>query len=230
MNIVYAMTRAVYHKALPSMKSLIEHNPTAKVYILAEDDTIEGLPCKATIINVSGQTTFPRNSINYNNWYTYINLLKVCYPSLLKVNKVIHLDIDTIICDSLEPIWNTDVKGKWFAAVRESKGWYKPFGDKYYNMGVALINLQQMRKDNIEPVMVEYLNTVKQPYADQDAWNKYGIEQKKIKELDTKFNENFATGYTDNPVIVHYCGKADWYENENVERREYLERYIAPRS
>ena len=226
MNIVYAMTRNVYYKAIPSMKSLIEHNPDAKIYILAEDDEIENLPCKATVINVSGQTIFPKSGPNYRNWFTYINLLKVCYPSLLKCAKVIHLDIDTIICGSLKPLWDTDVKGKWFAAVPEYTGKYKPFGETYYNMGIALINLTQMRKDKIEPDMAEYLNTVKQPWADQDAWNKYGIEQDKAVALDVKYNESNVTGKTDEPVIVHYCGISDWYERRNMDRREYLDRYL----
>lgn len=227
MNIVYAMTRNVYHKIIPSITSLIEFNPKANVYILAEDDELPiDLPIKCKVINVKNQTVFPVTGVNYHNAFTYINLLKVCYASLLRVNKVIHLDIDTIICDSLEPLWSTDVKGKWFAACPEYTGRYKPFGDLYYNMGVALINLQQMRKDNIEPNMVNYLNTVSQPWADQDAWNRYAIEQDKATAFDVRYNENFATGYTDSPAIVHYCGIRDWYENKKIFRSEYLAKYL----
>ncbi len=93
-------------------------------------------------------------------------------------------------------------------------------------MGVALINLQQMRKDKIEPVMVEYLNTVPQPWADQDAWNKYAIEQDKAATLDVRFNENKMTGYTDDPAIVHYCAISDWYSNHGMSRRQYLDKYM----
>ena len=229
MNIVYALTPNVYEKLLPSIRSLIHFNPKANVYILAEDDEIPyKLPCKAKVINIKDQTYFPESGVNYRNMFTYINLLKVCYSSLLPCNKVIHLDIDTIITGSLEPLWKTDVKGKWFAACPEYIGSYKPFGDTYYNMGVALINLEQMRKDKIEPVLVEYLNTVYGPWADQDAWNKYAIEQDKATTFELKFNENFATGYTDDPVIVHYCGITNWYENKYIPRREYLDEWIAP--
>ena len=228
MNIVYAMTRNFYHKLLPSIRSLIEHNPDAKVYILAEDDELPiDLPCKATVINVSEQTFFLPGSINYRNQFTYINLLKVCYPEILpKCQKVIHLDIDTIICESLEELWKFNVTGKWFAAANERLGRYHPFGRDYYNMGVALINLQQMRKDKIQPEMVKYLSTVRQPWADQDAWNKYGLEQGKIAELPVRWNENVMTGFTDNPAIVHYCSIGDWYENPRISRREYLDRYL----
>lgn len=227
MNVVYAMTRNVYHKIIPSIKSLTEYNPKVNIYILAEDDVVPDLPCKATIINVADQKWFPPTGVNYNNHFKYINLLKVCYPEILpKLQKVIHLDIDTIICDDLTPFWNTDVKGKWFAACPEYSGGYKPFGPVYYNMGVALINLAQMRKDKIVPAMVEYLNTVPQPWADQDAWNKYGIEQDKIAVLDARYNENIMTRYTGSPAIVHYCSITDWYENQGIDRRGYLNKYL----
>ena len=227
MNYVYALTRRAYEWVLPSMRSLAEHDPKARVFILAEDDEFPfPLPVKAEVINISGQEYFtPGNCVNYNNWFTYINLLKVCYPYLLPVKKVIHLDADTIICDDPKGIWSTNVTGKWVAACNETKSPYKPFGKTYYNMGIALINLDQMKKDNIMPTMIEYLRTVKQPWADQDAWNKYGLEQDKFVPLDPRWNECFATGYSDDPGIVHYCGIAKWYTKEDMFRKEYLDKY-----
>lgn len=222
MNIVYALTRNYYERLVPSYTSLMEWNPKAKVFVLAEDDDI-GLP--VTVINVSGQTTFPKNGPNYNNQFTYINLLKVCYPSLLPCNKVIHLDVDTVVCDSLEPLWKINVTGKWLAAVPERNGWYKPFGKTYYNMGVALINLAQLRKDHAEEEMVRYLNTVRQPWADQDAWNR---NLDKVVEAPVRFNENRMTGETANPAIVHYCSIGNWWTNYTMHRREYLNKYIPP--
>lgn len=226
MNIVYAMTRNVYGWILPSLRSLFDHNPDAKVYILCEDDELD-LPFKVNVINVKDQKFFSPGSVNYRNAFSYINLLKVCYPDILpKCQKVIHLDIDTIVNDSLEEFWKTDVKGKWFAACQEYRGRYKPFGDRYYNMGVALINLQQMRKDEIQQTMVDYLSNVPQPWADQDAWNKYGLEQDKIADLPIRWNENVMTGFTDDPGIVHYCSIRDWFTNKSMSRREYLDKYM----
>lgn len=225
MNIVYAMTRNVYEWIIPSLKSLQETNPKAKVFILCEDDKIDSLPMDCTFINVSDQKYFPEWGVNYHNSFTYINLLKVCYPSLLKCNKVIHLDIDTIVCDSLEGLWKTDVTGKWVAAVPEYKGRYKPFGDTYYNMGVALLNLAQMRKDGCEKDMAEYLNTVRQPYADQDAWHKFGLPDK-FAVADLRYNESTITGMTDNPAIIHYCGYTHWYNNPMLPRAAYQMKYL----
>ena len=230
MNIVYALTRNVYEWLLPSMRSLAEHHPDAKVYILCEDDEFPiDLPMDAKIINISDQHMFD-NSVNIKNRFGgYINLLKVYYPTLLpRLNKVIHLDLDTIVCDSLNPFWKIDLKDKWIAAVPEYSARHprlKLYGDVYYNAGVMLINLQQMRKDKIEDTMAKFLNEVPQPFADQDAWNKYGIEQDKIVVAPERFNECMSTRYTNNPAIVHFCAIPDWYTNRYMIRHEYLEKY-----
>ena len=230
MNVVYAMTRNFYHKIIPSMRSLIEHNPKAKIYILAEDDEVPNLPGPAKIINISDQHQFDKGVNIGNSFGGKINLLKVYYPTLLpRLNKVIHLDLDTIVCDSLEPFWNIDLTGKWIAAVPEYTAVHpqlKLYGNIYYNAGVMCINLQQMRKDKIEDTMAKFLNEVPQPFADQDAWNKYGINQDKVVIAPVRFNECISCGYTDNPAIVHYCAIRDWYENRNMARRSYLDKYL----
>lgn len=226
MNICYAMTRNVYEWCVPSIKSLSETNPKARVFILCEDDEFPiELPMKVETINVSGQEWFTKdNCVNIRNQFGgYINLIKVCLPEILKVDKVIWLDIDTIICDSLEPMWKTDVKGKWLAAVPERYGSYKPFGPMYYNAGVMLLNLKQLRMDKAQEEMVNYLQTVRQPWADQDAWNR---SLDKVAELDKRFNESQVTGKTDNPVIVHYCGISNWWMNRQMDRSEYLFKYL----
>lgn len=226
MNIVYALTHNYYKKILPSIKSLVHYHPDAKIFILAEDDEVPKLPVPCTVINVKEQKYFDHNDVNYDNMFTYINLLKVCYPSILPVEKVLHLDVDTIICDILEPLWNIDLTDKWFAACPEYHGVYRPFGFPYYNAGVILLNLEQMRKDNIEPQLVKYLKSTPQPWADQDAWNWAIIGNDKAVSFDVRYNENQMTGTTNQPAIVHYCAIPNWYENLHMPRREFLDEYM----
>lgn len=227
MNVVYALTRNVYEWIRPSITSLVEFNPDARVFILCEDDEFPfELPIKAEIINISDQNYFPSIGEHRQEAFGgFINQLKVCYPSLLPVDKVIHLDIDTIICDKIDGLWETDVEGKWFAAVPESQTWYRPFGDKYYNMGVALFNLNQLRKDKVQKSMIEYLMSTNQPFADQNAWNKFAYDNNKAQVLNLRYNESRVTGMTANPAIVHYCSYPGWWVDENIPRIEYLKKY-----
>lgn len=224
MNIVYSLTANYIDKMIPSLKSLMEHNQEARVFLLTEVDEVD-LPYDVEVINVKDQQWFTEEGVNYKNYFTYINLLKVCYAEILPVDKVIHLDADTIVCDSLEPMWNVDLDGKWFAAVPEYYGAYKPFGTMYFNMGIAVINLKQMREDDIIDTMVKYLNTVPQPWADQDAWNLYALWHNKALALAVRYNENAVCGFTDDPAIVHYCANKNWWTDENMYRKEYLDKY-----
>ena len=224
MNIAYCVTYDYLDKIKPSIKSLREHNPDATIYVVT-DTSVCDIP-GIKLINVRDQQWFtPQNCVNYFNKFTFIGLLKVCYASLLDCDKVIHMDADTIICDSLEGLWNIDLEGKWFAMCNEQYGKYKIFGDKYYNAGVFMLNLAQMRKDGIQDAMVEYLCTVKQPFCEQDAFNKYGIEQDKIVEMPIRYNENRVCGKTDDPAVVHYCAYVDWWTDQSIDRVEYLNKY-----
>lgn len=155
LNVVYTLTNDFHKKALPSVRSLLTHND-AKIYVVTESDTV---PFDAEVINVSEQKWFPKDGKNYGSVFTHMVLFKCVYPLLLDCDKVVHLDADTIVCDSLEPIWNIDLEGKWFGAVDEKCGPYHPFGEHYYNAGVMVMNLKEMR-DSV-PDMVEFLNTNK---------------------------------------------------------------------
>lgn len=228
MDIVYAMTHHVYDWILPSLRSLKATNPDAHVYILAEDDELPiKLPMPATVINVSGQKWFIPDGPNYNCSFKYINLVKVRYPTILKnLDRVIHLDIDTIVCDRLDEMWNIDLDGKWFAmCAEEIQRFYRPFGPDYYNAGVMVLNLKQMREDGIEQPMQDYLNTVEGPWADQDAWNKFGVEHDKIVRMPLRWNENMSTGKTNHPGIVHFVGIRDWFTRFDMPRVAYLNAY-----
>jgi len=223
MNIVYCVTANYLDKIKPSIRSVREHNK-CNIYVVTETDEVDIPDVK--VINISGQEWFtPLNCVNYSNMFTYIGLLKVCYQSLLPCDKVIHLDADTIVCDSLKPFWNTDLNGKWFGMCREYRGHYRPFGEVYYNAGVYLANLKQLRKDNIQDAMVDYLRRVRQPWCEQDAFNIYGIAEDMIVETDIRYNENQLTGFTNDPAIIHYAGITNWWGNRSMYRWEFLERY-----
>ena len=95
-----------------------------------------------------------------------------------------------------------------------------------WNLTKHFYDAADMRKDNISDTMAQFLNEVPQPFADQDAWNKFGIEQDKIVIAPVRFNECISCGFTADPAIVHYCAYSDWYENNRIPRRAYLDKYM----
>ena len=222
---VYSGTRNLYPDMVTAAKSLTANSSVDKIYFLIEDDTFpEELPSIIETVNVRGQKYFPRKSANFNSPFSYMSLLRVCYTKLFpEVDKILQLDVDTVCVDNIDELWDVDLTGKWFAAVEEVLSTYKPFGSLYYNIGVAMFNLKQIREEHADDLLIRYLNTTKTPYIDQDAWNRH-LAGRHVSLL-TRFNESCVTGFTDNPAIVHYAGFSDWQKTSRASRREYLRQY-----
>ena len=228
MNVVYALTRNLYPYLKMSMDSLLEHNKVDNIFILAEDDELPyKLPDCCTVINVSNQRYFWRSSPNMKSIYSYMAMMRITYVDLLPVDRAIQLDIDTVVCDSLLPLWATDLEGKWFAACHEYLGKHNPFHqEKYFNIGVSVFNLKQMREDNVVPKMISMLNRGWLSCVEQDALNYFGNPDK-VVEIPIRYNECMTIGYTDNPAVVHYAGYRDWYNcSKDMKRWEYAAKYL----
>ena len=232
MKVVYSASRNLYPYVYPTIISLLEHNDVEKIYMFIEDDTfpvgLPKLPSECVLINVSDQKWFNYDGPNFRTKFTYLSLMRVMYAKIFKkLDKIIQLDVDTIVTDSLKPIWDIDISNAYFAAVPEHLTKYKPknfdLKGKYFNIGVAVFNLDKIREDKVDDVIIKDLNSEEYKYIDQDIWNKYGSDT--AVELPVRFNETFVTGYTDNPAVVHFAGTRKWYENPKMKRHEYFDKY-----
>ena len=220
---VYSGTRNLYPDMVKEAKTLVKHSSVEKIYFLIEDDKFpEKLPKIIETINVSGQQFFPERGANFRTKFSYMSLLRVCYTKILpeSVDKVLQLDVDTIVADDIDELWDVDLEGRWFAAVLEDKSTYKPFGPVYYNIGVTMFNLKQIREDFADDLMIYTLNTRKMPYIDQDAWNLYW--RNKSVQIPGRFNESIVTHQSGKPAIVHYAGVKNWQTNGDMKMAEYL--------
>jgi UDP-glucose:(glucosyl)LPS alpha-1,3-glucosyltransferase/UDP-D-galactose:(glucosyl)LPS alpha-1,3-D-galactosyltransferase/UDP-glucose:(galactosyl)LPS alpha-1,2-glucosyltransferase len=84
-------------------------------------------------------------------WY------RLFLPELLPdADQVLYLDADALAMDALAPLWATDLEGHWVAAVTNvfepwSAGRPAALGlpgpEAYFNSGVLLFNLAEMRRD-----------------------------------------------------------------------------------
>lgn len=110
-------------------------------------------------------------------WY------RVLLPELLQdCDKVLYLDCDIIVMDSLEALWHTELENFYLAAVdnvflngMESRA--KAVGldspNQYFNSGVMLLNLQLWRRDQCTHKVLDYarVSPEKLVWPDQDALN-----------------------------------------------------------
>jgi lipopolysaccharide biosynthesis glycosyltransferase len=101
-------------------------------------------------------------NLSLNSWF------RVLLPELLPdSDKVLYLDSDVIVVDSLEPLLRLDLSGKCIAAVTNppiTLEWMQahsaalglPATDDYFNAGVMLMNLAELRAGNWMDRVIEY--------------------------------------------------------------------------
>ena len=111
-----------------------------------------------------------------NHWY------RIFLPELLiSLDKVLYLDADTLVLDSLAPLWETDLGDHYLAAVTnvlQADHFHRPaelgMDDPglYFNSGVMLLNLAEMRRGGITDRIIEWAGANPQlDWPEQDAMN-----------------------------------------------------------
>lgn len=158
------------------------------------------------------KSKYPRHNIiihHMDNQYENIGLniahttsatyYRLKLPSLLKeVKKCIYLDVDLIVNQDLSELFRTNVDDKYLAGVRAAGYFWPeqhvktrlnsleiPSIEQYVNAGVLIMNLEKMRKNNLENVFETFIDYNYQS-QDQDILNKacYGM----IRILPFKYN------------------------------------------
>ena len=137
--------------------------------------------------------------------------------------KTLYFDCDTLIYKDLNDIYNYNISGKYYVGAYEGKplGIYGKNLNDFINSGAILINLENLRKDNIFPKILDFLrnNNKRLLYLDQDAINvvcnkkngifppnyiSFGIcDLDKIKEIN-KDKSNLLNNELKEPYIFHF--------------------------
>ncbi|MBQ8814165.1 MAG: glycosyltransferase family 8 protein [Lachnospiraceae bacterium] len=109
--------------------------------------------------------------------------------------RILYLDCDTIVKDSLTPLWELPLEGYALAAAMEPTVGMNIKGqidltreDAYYNSGVLLINLAYWRREKVQEKLLDfYRERDGRLFAcDQDTIN--GALRGKIRLLDPRYN------------------------------------------
>lgn len=222
--VVYSGTYHVYNDMVTACKSLIANTKVDRIYFVCEHSKSKfpiELPDFIEVINVSEQNYISPLSPNRNTHLTYMVLMRAAFHEIFPNEKVVlQLDCDTIVDGDISGLWKDyDISDYYFACVKEPescKGGKYPrpgISDEYFNMGVALMNLEKLR-DGKGDRLLKQVNYVRYAANEQDCINQWC--RGKILELPSDFNASRDwTAPTDNPLIVHYAGIKDW-RNEDL--------------
>lgn len=141
---------------------------------------------------------------------------------LPKMDKIIYLDCDILILDSLKELWDTNIEKYYCGGVlegvssylRESNGLKN--NDYYINSGILLINLKKWRHEHIISKFIEKIN--ERNYFDTDQaiiniiFNKYILILNPIYNLTSSFHYNKFDGI----LKVAGAGKGKFYSKEEI--------------
>lgn len=211
---IYGGTRNLYPLMAPAIKSLLTNSSVDQVYLLIQDDKFpDWLPDCVHTVNVSGQTYFSPYGPNYANHWTWMTLMKAAYWKMFPdVDKALALDIDTYVEKPIDELWDIDMTDYFCAGVKDIVG----NGGPYINAGVMMMNLELLRKTGVGEKVIQFLNTKKTPYPEQDALN--FLCNGKILNLPGDYNASKVTEKTNNPKIIHFAGVMYWQNNQYTQK------------
>lgn len=205
-TVVYFGSKEIYGDIKTAVNSLLANTKVDRVVVLTEG----GLDINAEIIDISGQTWF--NQTNLRTKWKMFGAIRTAFTKIFDEDIVLSLDADTIVTQDISELWDIDLTGYYFAAIREP---YLSMLKPYYNTGVCLMNLKLLRATGKDDELIHVMNTQPLRYVSQDALNIYCD---RILDLPSTYNACKFTAPTDNPKIIHYADRTDWRDLPEVKR------------
>ena len=167
------------------------------------------------------------------------------------LDKVLYLDPDILVINSIKDLYDLDLSGWMYAAAYHDRLMVKEINrvrfleydlDEYFNSGVLLMNLKRQREVVKEEEIFAFVQKNKNRLIlpDQDVLNSlYAKHILKLDEIkynyDTRFYKYFrflskgkiSMDYViQNTVILHFCGKRKpWHNNYSGEFHSLYKHY-----
>ena len=182
----------------------------------------------------------PLNKDKYDKWFKYKTdgkwpveiFFKLDIPIILShLDKVLFLDCDMIVLDSLKELFETDLNNFYVGAVEDkyfNNSHLNKIGlelsHKYFNVGLLLINIKEFNSNNLSDKIDSYVNNCKKLYfPEQDILNY--IFHKKVKYFDYKYNVTSAIAKKhnniENVIIPHYTLVKPLYHNTPIVKNRF---------
>ena len=224
--IALACTKNYYKYLWTWLYAYTRNNYYKKIYLFIEDNKLNLPFINIEYININ-KVPLDKNGLNYNTGYSKASLVRLYLSNFIKEDIVLWLDIDLIVKENINELWDIDLNDYYAAGVVDlgaKTNLMTPNIDInkncYINSGVVLFNLKKIREDKKDIELNNFVNENKLYYPDQDTINV--IFKNNILLLENKYNSSLFTGVNKNFKIYHWAGsKENW-----VYDREYSKLWI----
>ena len=155
-TIVLAGDRNYTTQLETTIKSILYHNRDVRIYILNQDIMPDWFRKPRKIARMLGSEIIdiklPEQAV-FQGWETREYISPMTYaryfiPDYISEDKVLYLDSDLIVNQSLETLFDTDLQGNLLAAVWDTDG-------ITFNAGVMLVNNKKWRKEKLKERLIE---------------------------------------------------------------------------
>ena len=213
-------------KSLKKLTALNDIFSTVKVQMVRVPDKQQEKINKISLEN---------NGLPVTSCYRFI--LADLLPSL---DRIIYLDIDTLVLGDLTELWRINLEGNFIGATKDALPYSNMNASQrfifekemYFNSGVLLIDLNLFRECKISNKLIDFaINTVSYcRYGDQDILNYYFSGTLKLLDVIWNCGREFMDGIEDKIKIVHFYGlEKPWnnivysfYVRENIINMEHI--------
>lgn len=236
LNIVYSSDNNYAQHVGVSLISLFENNKQfnkINVYIIENKINILN---KKNLIYICNKYNRSIEFIKFSEFSNKLNLnignsisissyARLFLSSVIdtSIEKILYLDSDSIINDSLAGLWNLDINDYYVAGVCDTVSddtklrINLDIDTPYINAGMLLINLKKWREEEIEKKFLEFIALNKGQVFHHDQGTINGVLNQKFLLLHPKYN-SMATFFTmTRKEIMKYYGLKNYYNSKELD-------------
>ena len=129
-------------------------------------------------------------------------------------DKVLFLDCDTIVEHDISALWDIDLLGYYYAAVPQTDDGRDGLFTRgsYFNLGVLLCNLAELRADGKDTQIITALNEHDYEFCEQDAITQ--LCEGRIYPLLGRYNVSNYTVHDTEVYIRHFAAEGGWVNGD----------------
>jgi len=234
MNIAYSCDENYVQHTGISIISLLDNNQESaeiNIYFIERNVSEKSLELLNRIVASYGRKFFviPFEKISFRLKTAHVGrhvetiYAKLFFGNIKNLDKIFYLDSDTIVTNSLETLWNTNLDGFYFGCVKtitkdpcEALGISK--SEDFFNDGVALVNTAALREDKMEDKFLQYISRFNgnPPFLSEGTINV--VCKGKILALNPTYN--LSSGFLmfqNEDLRVVACQPLNFYSDEQLE-------------